>query len=251
MLLADTILAITAGMCLVSPCSPGLTFTPGTGSDTVAAVMTIMFFYLLDNRAAYDRLVAELQDAFPTGEVTPDDHVKLLELPYLSAVINEGLRFAVAFPGMPRVVPPGGVVLEGRHIPAGTIVSVPTWGQQMSPQNFSPATLEFKPERWLKDGLGPDTVTRKEALMAFQFGGFLVRTEVGSYLISCPVGPFGCLGKALALRQMSVLLAHLLLAYDITFPPEFEPKAFVDGWSNNRTNVLRYPLMVKAVRRKT
>lgn len=129
-------------------------------------------FFLLYNRATYDELTMELDRAFPMAEITAKQHANLFDLPYLTAVINEGLRFGAAFPGWPRTVPKEGVVLEGRYIPGGTVVSVPSYAQQMNPDNFWPDTKIFRPERWLKDGLGPNTVTRQAANMSFQFGMF-------------------------------------------------------------------------------
>ena len=61
---------------------------------------------------------------------------------------------------------------------------------------------------------------------------------------------FGCLGKPLALRQLAVVFVHLLLAYDFSFAPAFDQQKFLDGWLNMRTNVLKYPLMVRVEARK-
>ena len=54
----------------------------------------------------------------------------------------------------------------------------------------------------------------------------------------------------MALRQLAVVLATLVLAYELAFAPGFRPQAFLDGWTNFRTNVLKYPLKVKAQPRK-
>lgn len=51
-----------------------------------------------------------------------------------------------------------------------TIVSVPPYAQMTSSENFYPLPLEFKPERWLPRGLGPDTKTNRSAIMAFSHG---------------------------------------------------------------------------------
>lgn len=140
------------------------------------------------------------------------------------------------------------MVLEGRFIPEGTVVGIPIYAQHVDPTNFWPTPLEFRPERWLEGGLGPDTITRHSAFMAFQFGelfrSFSARTP--DLIVFHPTtGAFGCLGKPLAMRQLTVVLAQLLLAYKITFAPDFDPNAFVKGWFNYRTNVLSYPLRVR------
>lgn len=127
-------------------------------------------FYLLRYPETYKKLKQELDQAFPTGEIAADQHASLGELPYLGAVVNEGLRFGSGFPGFPRVVPKGGAMLEGQFVPEGTIVGVPTYAQHISPENYWPTPREFKPERWFKDGLGPGTIARQSTLMAFQFG---------------------------------------------------------------------------------
>ncbi|GJE84195.1 cytochrome P450 [Phanerochaete sordida] len=202
------------------------------GGDTTAGFLSLTMFHLLHNRSSYIKLRQELDDTFPSGELTAEQHAALADLPYLGAVVNEGLRVGAAFPGFPRVVPPGGALLAGQFVPGGTIVGVPSFAVHTDPANFWPEPCAFRPERWFEDGLGPGTVTRREAFMAFQFG------------------PFRCVGKGLALREMHVVLSRLLLAYDLEFAPDFDPEAFLKGWSNTRTNVIRYHLRVQAKRRQ-
>ncbi|EKM59212.1 uncharacterized protein PHACADRAFT_25314 [Phanerochaete carnosa HHB-10118-sp] len=203
-------------------------------ADTVLAFEagTITMFYLLHHPEAYEKLRHELDQAFPAGEITSDQYASLADLPYLAAVVNEGLRFGAGFPGFPRIVPKDGVVLEGRFIPEGTIVGVPIYAQHMSPENFWPAPREFKPERWFEDGLGSGTITRRAGFMAFQFG------------------PFGCPGKALAYREINAVLSHVVLSYDLRFAPGFDPEAFLKGWANTRTTMTKYHLRVKAKQRQ-
>lgn len=179
---------------------------------------------------------------FRLGEITADDHQSLLEHPYLEAVVNEGLRISTPFPGFPRVVPSEGAVIEGRYVPGETIVGVPIYSQQMSPENFSPFPMELKPERWLEGGLGPGTVTRTQALVCFLFGecyDFMRSLRESSMFVQV----------RLAYRQLSVVIAHMLLAYDLTLAPSFDPRSFKKGWLNMRTNILKYPLTVKAEKR--
>ena len=141
-----------------------------SGADTTPGVVALMFYHLLLHRDVYDRLTQELDEAFPSGELQPEDIGTLAKLPYMTAVVNEGLRLASPLSGMPRVVPKGGLAVKGRYIPEGSVVSVPIWAQHVSPENFFPAPLDFLPQRWLPGGLGPDSVLRPTALMSFQFG---------------------------------------------------------------------------------
>ena len=77
------------------------------GSETMATALSGITNCLLHSPDMYSRLVQEIRDSFSNeGEITADSASKL---PFLNAVINEGLRLCppVAL-GMPRVVPPGG-----------------------------------------------------------------------------------------------------------------------------------------------
>jgi len=118
---------------------------------------------------AYKSLMKELTDNFSD----PDDEIPmsvLANLPYLNAVVYESLRLGTPLPGLPRVVPKSGLVVEGSFIPAGTIVGVSPYVQEISPKNFYPQPEAYKPERWLPGGLGPGTITKKTAIMSFSFG---------------------------------------------------------------------------------
>ncbi|EKM59211.1 uncharacterized protein PHACADRAFT_205387 [Phanerochaete carnosa HHB-10118-sp] len=211
---ADTVLALEAG------------------ADSTAGFLTLIMFYLLRHPETYEKLKHELDEAFPTGEITADQHAYLAELPYLAAVVNEGLRLGSGYSGFLRVVPKGGAVLDGQFIPEDTIVGIPVHAQHINPDNFWPAPREFMPERWFEDGLGPGMVTRQTAFMAFQFG------------------PFSCPGKAFAYRQINAVISHVILAYDLSFAPDFDPQAFVKGCLNTRTKIINYHLKAKAIRRQ-
>ena len=57
-------------------------------------------------------------------------------------------------------------------------------------------------------------------------------------------GPFGCLGKALAIQELKILIAELFLAYDLEFAPGFDSRLFEAGVRNLRTTIFDYPLTV-------
>ena len=90
------------------------------GSETTATALSGIFSYLTTevNRKAMSTLLSEVREAF-----TSKDDVKLNaleQLPYLNAVINEGLRLCPPVPIMlPRLVPEGGDTICGTWLPAG------------------------------------------------------------------------------------------------------------------------------------
>lgn len=117
-------------------------------ADTTGNAMTVAAFNVLNDRAIYARLVAELEAAFPS-QTEPLPFVRLERLPYLTAVIKEGLRLSFGVVGrLPRVVPSGGNTFNGFHIPEGYIVSMSSWLMHRNPEIF-PDPMKFDPERWM------------------------------------------------------------------------------------------------------
>lgn len=141
------------------------------GSDTTTSVAVLLLYYILKHQHVYAAIQKEVDDAFPTlspGATFPPGSLEAL--PYLNAAIKEGVRLGTPFPGLPRVVPHEGLTIGDTFIPGNTIVGVPAWSQQTDESNFYPDPLEYRPERWLPDGLGPDSITCPSALMGFSFG---------------------------------------------------------------------------------
>jgi cytochrome P450 len=200
------------------------------GSDTTAGSLTILMYHLLSDRATYTKLRDEL-DAHYGGPEEVDDYKKLMDLPYLFGTVHEGLRLGTPFPGLPRVVSDGGVVIDGTYVPEKTIVGVPPYVQQTSPDNFYPYPMEFKPERWQPGGLGPDTLTRAHAIMCFSYGAF------------------SCLGKAFAIRELHLVVAKMVLGFDMELAPDFDRQKFEDGIQNMRTTLFTRDLMIRATPR--
>jgi benzoate 4-monooxygenase len=70
-------------------------------------------------------------------------------LPYLDAVIKETMRIhSTSSLGLPRVVPPGGADVCGRHFPGDTVLSVPAYTMHHSKAIWGSDADEFVPERW-------------------------------------------------------------------------------------------------------
>jgi cytochrome P450 len=88
------------------------------GSETTASALTGTTNYLVRNPMTLATLVKEIRNSF---EAESDINLTALnKLPYLSAVIEEGLRMAPSVPsGLPRVVPSGGGVVCGEWLPEG------------------------------------------------------------------------------------------------------------------------------------
>ena len=86
------------------------------GSDTLATVLTGTTNYLLQNPKTLTLLVAEIRGAFNDEKQMTFKALK--QLPYLNAVIAEGLRICTPVPlGLPRLVPKGGDTVCGLLLP--------------------------------------------------------------------------------------------------------------------------------------
>ena len=91
------------------------------GSDTTAVSLTYTIWALLrpQNKRVKERLIEEL-----IASESSQIKIHYAALPYLNAVIKEGLRLYGAAPGsLPRIVPAGGTVFGSYAIPEGTTVS--------------------------------------------------------------------------------------------------------------------------------
>ena len=88
------------------------------GSDTIVTVLTGLFTHLVQNEAVRKTLCQEIRSKFDREQDISIDACK--DLPYLNAVLNEGLRMCNPVPsGLPRVVPSGGDTYCGEYLPEG------------------------------------------------------------------------------------------------------------------------------------
>ena len=71
-----------------------------------------------ENHHILHRLTAEIRDTFKSDKEVKFE--ELVKLPYMTAVIEEGLRMFPSAPiGFVRTVPEGGDTVDGHFIPGG------------------------------------------------------------------------------------------------------------------------------------
>lgn len=76
--------------------------------------------------------------------------IDIAELPFLDACVSEALRLQPPFTlPLERVVPPEGLSIGGRYIPAGTLVGMSPWVVNRHRPTFGEDADEWRPERWL------------------------------------------------------------------------------------------------------
>ncbi|KAF5490301.1 Cytochrome P450 monooxygenase hmp1 [Colletotrichum fructicola] len=119
------------------------------GTETIASALSAITFYLLQNPRHLEKVTKEVRLRFSTSEDMSLE--ALASLPYLQAVIQEGLRLHPPLPIMlPRVIPKGGARVAGEWIPGGTIVGIHFLSMHTQKLYFK-KPLEFHPQRWLRD----------------------------------------------------------------------------------------------------
>ncbi|KAF2837802.1 cytochrome P450 [Patellaria atrata CBS 101060] len=168
------------------------------GSETTAVALSNTLFHLLNNPNEVNRLREELDVQFSSAdEIRPGKTLNGCE--YLSAAISESLRLSPVVHSMiQRLVLPGGLNIEGHHIPAGVDVAAPQSVVHRNPEYF-PDALTFKPSRWIKSAQV---------------------TEESVHLAEASTNPFSsgaanCIGKAWALTEMKVAIARLVWLFDM------------------------------------
>ncbi|KAJ7148936.1 cytochrome P450 [Mycena crocata] len=198
------------------------------GNDNPGSQLIMAMFFLITHPDVLHTLQAQLDVIYPDPTERLD--AKTLTIPFLDAVMNETFRLSSPW-FLPRVTPEGGVVIDGRLIPEGSIVALASYSQHISKENFFPDPLSFRPERWLPGGLGPGSILNKAAVTTFI------------------TGPHVCPGKSFSHQQMRYLIAQLVLSFDLTLASGLKPEVFMEKFKNIRSNIFDEPLMVKAQKR--
>ena len=135
----------------------------GAGTLTSTHMLSMTTYHVLINPPILARLMAELEEAIPNA-ATPCSLQNLEPLPYLGAVINEGLRISYgSIHRLQRVHPDNALIYKGWTIPPGTPVGMSSLHMHNDPAMF-PEPRKFDPSRWM----GPEKELRQRLL--FNFG---------------------------------------------------------------------------------
>lgn len=170
------------------------------GSDTTSTALASAFFYLVHNPAKLERLSQEILSTFSDVEKIHSNPT-LNSCTYLRAVIDESMRLSPPVGGiLPREVLPGGLDIDGIHIPAGIVVGTPHYTLHHNPAYY-PEPFSFIPERWIPTS-SPEITQESVALAQSAF---------------CPfsVGPRGCIGKGVAYVELMTSLARVVYMYEM------------------------------------
>lgn len=198
------------------------------GSDTIGSTLRAIFYHVLKTPDSLEKLLSELTAAASQGTIStpsPTWTETQQHLPYLCAVIKEGLRMnpALSLP-LERVVPQEGLHLShddgtSTFLPSGTIVGINPWVLHRSPGIFGLDAEQWNPDRWLTEH-EQKTKSMEHALLAFG------------------AGKRSCLGKNIAMLELHKVVPALFLKFEIELDDPNREWEVRNAWALNQTGLL-------------
>ncbi|KAG6364318.1 hypothetical protein INS49_005918 [Diaporthe citri] len=168
------------------------------GAETSSTVIRSTMCFLMTSPRAYQKLKEHIQDAIQTGVASsPITVEEAKKLPYLQAVVAEGIRMRPPAPyGHYKSVPPGGDTINGMFIPEGTAVGHNSFSMMRRQEIFGADVEVFRPERWLE--CSEAQRHQMDRTIDIHFGG----------------GRWMCAGKMVAYTELHKIYFELLRDFD-------------------------------------
>ncbi|EEA28685.1 hypothetical protein TMatcc_002964 [Talaromyces marneffei ATCC 18224] len=156
------------------------------GSTSTARTLSHITCHILSRPDIRKRLGEELAQTMADWPAKIPTWVELEELPYLQALIKEGLRhsYSVMHP-LPRVSPDAPIEYRQWTIPPGVAVAMSPYLMHTDTSVYS-KPFEFMPERWLDENFNQDMMRN---------------------FVPFARGSRRCLGQNLAMAELSLALA--------------------------------------------
>jgi retinoid hydroxylase len=168
------------------------------GHDTTVTALSNLMLLLAQHPEVWAEARAEIDTAVSITQHTPLNLDELKQLPYLTNLINEGLRHITPIAGAFREMTED-VSFGGYRIPKGWVISLGIAGTHTD-KNVWHDPDSFDPSRWAE----PRHEQKNHKYNFIPFGG----------------GPRVCLGQNFALAEMYVTLAVLLRDYTWELLPD-------------------------------
>ncbi|CAD0109773.1 unnamed protein product, partial [Aureobasidium uvarum] len=182
------------------------------GSDTTAATLSHVFYLL----AKHPHHIAKLrQELLPlmSGDGT-FGHRSIYQATHLNAIINETLRlYPVPPTAVVRKTPPEGIFVDSTYIPGNMNVWTPQYVIGRNEDAYE-SPHDFVPERWYSK---PS----------------MIKTSAGYAPFA--IGPYGCIGRPLALMQIRLVVADAVTRFDIAFPTGKDGSEFIENTKDRFT----------------
>ncbi|KAI1636931.1 cytochrome P450 [Biscogniauxia mediterranea] len=197
-----------------SECESEALFMFIAGSDTTAAAIRNTLMHIITTPLVYQRLKEEIAAAIRDGKVSrPITLAQARSLPYLKAVIFEGLRTRpVTTSILAKDVPPGGDTFKGQFLPEGTSIGMNIPSVLRSKAIFGEDANIFRPERFLE--VDEETQAELQRNVEFVFGN----------------GRWMCSGRPIAFMELHKVYFELLREFDFQIVNPRNPMK-TDNWT--------------------
>lgn len=155
-----------------------------------------------------EKLRAECEAVANDPEDNLTSKVGINKLVHLDSVVRESMRFnALDYTAMHRFVKPreGYTFSTGEHLPQGTHIVFPS-GPYQHEDELYPNGAEFEPFRFSDE---------TEGAPKHHVNGPVNAVSTGKYHFPWGIGKSQCPGRFFAVHEIKIILAHILLNYDI------------------------------------
>ncbi|ETS85357.1 hypothetical protein PFICI_03382 [Pestalotiopsis fici W106-1] len=170
------------------------------GGETTSTGIRAVLLYLITSPRAYRALQREIDESLKSERVrsSPLSKEEATKLPYLQAVMKEGLRLIAPAAFFPKSSTKDETIC-GYKIPAGVSVE-PAYKPALRAKDiFGEDASFFRPERWIE--ATEEQLAMMDETFRFVFGG---------------PSKWECLGKDLAFMQMHKIIFELFRKFDVT-----------------------------------
>ncbi|XP_042519841.1 cytochrome P450 94C1-like [Macadamia integrifolia] len=182
------------------------------GRDTVASVLT-SFFWLLAKHPQVEGMIRQESDRIMGSQSHQEEEelasfIQIREMHYLQAAVYESMRLYPPVQFDSKYAEDDDVLPDGKVVRKGTRVTYHPYAMGRMEQVWGPDCLEFKPERWLKNGVfSPES--------PFKYPVFQAGLRV-------------CLGKEIALMEVKSVALALVRRFQVevvkpSLSPRFAP----------------------------
>lgn len=180
------------------------------GRDTVASALTTFFWLLSENPDAVESIRRE-SDRVMGARVDDDASTfdRLQQMHYLQAAVHESLRLFPPVQFDSKFCQSDDVLPDGTFVAGGTRVTYHPYAMGRMERVWGPDCMEFRPERWLRNGVF-------EMEDPFKYPVF-------------QAGPRVCLGREMAVVEMKIVALSVIWQFDVRVAASGRAPKFVPG----------------------
>lgn len=183
------------------------------GRDTVASALTSFFLLLSQNPKVVEKIREESDRVMGSTLDTLASFGDLRHLHYLRAALHESMRLYPPVQFDSKFSKQDDVLPDGTFVRRGSRVTYHSYAMGRMERIWGPDSLEFKPDRWIQDGMFM-------AESAYKYPVYQGGVRV-------------CLGKEMSLMEMQIASLSLIRRFDVRVMNPSQTLRFCPGLTAN------------------